>query len=177
MIRRAAASLLLAAAACGGERRPAGEGAFDAVSGTDGPNAGQNLAYGNGAGWRLEISAAGASLTAPADARGAVELRIACVLHPAMMTVATEATATIGSEERFTLGVDGELYVFVAAAENPPPVGVHAERPIEAEVLRALEGAREIHAVYGATSLGPFPAPQAVDRTSFTTACRQIARE
>lgn len=125
--------------------------------------------------WSLSITGGGASLGLPPDATGAIPFRIACVRDPGVLTIESETTAPIGSEERFSFGIDGEPYVFVADITGTQTLGVYAERPVDDEILGRLEGARELGAVYGATYFGPYPAPAESDLSAFVSACRQPA--
>ncbi len=123
--------------------------------------------------WTLRITGGGASLSLPADQTGAIPFRLACVRGPAIMSVESETTAPIGSEERFSFGIDDEPYVFVADLTGTQTRGVYAERPIDDEMLGRLARARRLGAVYGATYFGPYPAPSEEDLTAFIAACRE----
>lgn len=126
--------------------------------------------------WRLEITPAGAFLSIPADASGSHLLRLGCEGEPAMLTLVADTIETIASEERFSFGVDGEPYIFVADATRAPGSGVRAERPIGEDLLSPLEHAQELGAVYGAAYLGPFPAPEQAELAEFVASCRSFAQ-
>jgi hypothetical protein len=108
------------------------------------------------------------------DADGRVLLRIACVRDPAEMTIVAETFQAIGSEERLSFGVDEEPFVFVADPMADRPAGVEAKSPIQEDLLRRFESAREVRAVYGAQTLGPYPPPDQETTRQFVAACRQI---
>ena len=124
--------------------------------------------------WRSEVSGSGMALIL-SDATGQPLLRVACARDPAVMSVLAETFQPVGSEERFSLGVDGEVFVFVADPAADRPAGVQAEAPIPDELLDRLAGAREIGATYGSQTLGPYVPPDAETAERFASACRQIA--
>lgn len=126
-----------------------------------------------GLSWGARVTGAGVSL-ALFDPAGAPLLHLACVRDRAVMTLEVEAFTPIGSEERLSLGVDDEPYVFVADPTAERPSGVQAEAPISGELLDRMEGAREVSAVYGAQTLGPHLPPDRESGELFVSACRRI---
>ena len=125
--------------------------------------------------WDAQTSGAGVSLTL-FGAGGESLLRIACVRDPARMTVEVETFTPIGSEERLSLGVDDEPFVFVADPTAERPAGVQAEAPISDDLLTRLTAAREVSAVYGSQTLGPHMPPDAETTSRFVEGCRQVMR-
>lgn len=125
--------------------------------------------------WDSQASGAGFSLTL-SGASGEPLLRLACVRDPALMTVEVEPFEPIGSEERLSLGVDDEPFVFVADPTAARPSGVQAEAPISEDLLKRLTTAREIRAVYGAQTLGPHMPPDSEATGRFVEVCREISR-
>jgi hypothetical protein len=103
---------------------------------------------------------------------GQLRMEIAC-LPPARLTVNVPGFTTIGSEDRFSLGLGNEPVTLVAdlSAEN----GVAAEGPVPDNLEELLEGADQVTALYGTQQVGPVgpPPPQLVD--AFTDACEKLA--
>ena len=126
-----------------------------------------------GLSWSARVTGAGVSLVL-SDAAGAPLLHLACVRDRAVMTAEVERFEPIGSEERLTLGVGGEAFLFVADPTAERPSGVQAEAPISAEFLARLEDANEVSAVYGAQTLGPHLPPDPGSAALFVSACRRI---
>ena len=103
---------------------------------------------------------------------GRLRMEIAC-LPPARLAVNVPGFTTIGSEDRFSLGLGNEPVTLVAdlSAEN----GVAAEGPVPDNLEGLLEGADQVTALYGTQQVGPVgpPPPQLVD--AFTDACEKLA--
>lgn len=106
------------------------------------------------------------------DAVGAPILRLGCIRNPAIMTLAVEGFTPIGSEERLTVGLDDDLFVFVASASGREP-GVRAQADISADFLDRLEDATAISAVYGSQTVGPHMVPPAGLSAGFAAECRR----
>ena len=109
------------------------------------------------------------------ESTGRPLLRIACVRDPAVMTVVVETFQPVGSEERLSLGVDGEPFVFVADPAADRPSGVEAEAPIPGELLDRLEAAQGLSVSYGSQTVGPHIPPDPGTAQRFVSACREIA--
>ena len=157
---------ILCAAAC--DRAPAPEPAPDPA-----PPPAEEPGIRPGLSWSARVSGAGVSLVL-ADAAGAPLLHLACVRDRAVMTAEVHPFEPVGSEERLTLGVGGEAFVFVADPTAERPSGVQAEAPIRADLLARLEDASEVSAVYGAQTLGPHLPPDPESAARFVSACRRI---
>ena len=123
------------------------------------------------ASWAFVATDTGSALVL-AGSMGEV-LRIACGGSPLQMTVDVPAFESIGSEERLSLGLDDEPFVFVAQVTPPPPSGVHAEREPDESFLRLFANSGTLSAVYGAQRTGPHAAPDQEDANSFVNACLQ----
>jgi hypothetical protein len=123
--------------------------------------------------WSTQVGGAGIALVLQGES-GEELMRLACTRDPARMSVVVETFRAVGSEERLSLGVDDEPFVFVADPTAERPAGVQAEAPIEAELLDRFAGARQVSAVYGAQTLGPHPAPDRDLSERFAQACRQL---
>ncbi|HEV2129851.1 MAG TPA: hypothetical protein VGR27_02030 [Longimicrobiaceae bacterium] len=125
--------------------------------------------------WSSQVTGSGMALLL-ADAAGAPLLRIACIRDPALMTIVAETFQPIASEERLSFGVDGEPFTFVADPTADRPSGVQAEAPIPGELLDRMQAAREVSAVYGAQTLGPYMPPDPEMAARFVAACREIVQ-
>ena len=103
---------------------------------------------------------------------GQLRLEIACT-PPARLAVNVPGFTTIGSEDRFSLGLGNEPVTLVAdlAAEN----GVAAEGPVPDNLEEMFRAADQVTALYGTQQVGPVgpPPPQLVD--AFTDACERLA--
>lgn len=122
----------------------------------------------------FRASGAGAALTLSDDS-GPV-LRLACTRGPATLVAYAERLSPIGSEERFSLGLDDDPVVLVADLSGRVERGVEASAPLTPELIGRLRAARTVGASYGAQTLGPAPLdvdPEA--RRRFVDACREIA--
>lgn len=123
--------------------------------------------------WETIASGEGAALMLLGE--GDAQLfHLACLSSPARMTVQVPGFRVVGSEERLTLGVDGEAFGLVADTLSTQP-GVRAEAAIDPEFLRRLPLSDDIGAMYGSQQAGPYPAPPDELTEGFVTACRDIA--
>ncbi|CAN5813084.1 hypothetical protein BH23GEM8_BH23GEM8_16140 [soil metagenome] len=122
--------------------------------------------------WSAQLSGPEPVLTL-FDADDAPLLRIACE-DPARMVLEVETFHPVGSEERLSFGVDGEPFVFVADPTADRRSGVQAEAPIMDELLGRFESAREVSAVYGAQSFGPYMPPDPESARQFVAGCRLL---
>jgi hypothetical protein len=122
--------------------------------------------------WRLEASASAGSALVFSDADGVERLRLICRRGPAEFVAQAPDVAPIGSEERFTLGFGDELFTLVADVGSGLPF-VEARGPLSPELIAALRSGRPVAANYGATNLGPHPAPAPELAGAFARACEQ----
>lgn len=120
--------------------------------------------------WRLEASATAGSALVFSDAQGVERLRLICRRGPAEFLVQAADVQPIGSEERFTLGFGDQLFTLVADVSSGLPF-VEARAPLTSALIAALRSGRPIAANYGATNLGPHPAPAEEVRQAFARAC------
>jgi hypothetical protein len=162
----ALAALALLAGACERSPAPAADPAPEPPT--------ETAPIGAGLLWGARVTGAGVSLLL-LDAAGEPLLHLACVRDRAVMTAEVFPFRAVGSEERLSLGVGGEAFVFVADPTAEREAGVQAEAPIDAELLRRLEDAREVSAVYGAQTLGPHLPPDPESTRVFVAACRSIS--
>jgi hypothetical protein len=165
-IREGACGILLAIALTGCERVTSPQ-----AQDTSAP-ALQHLAL--AARWSFETGKDEASLSVlGADAKAL--FRIACVRSPARLEITVPGFAVIPSEERLTLGVDNEAFLLVAEVVGRPARGVRAEAQIPADLLNRFPATRDVSAVYGAATAGPYLPPLPEQTDAFVTACRGIA--
>lgn len=99
---------------------------------------------------------------------------LACLNGPSRMQAIADDFMVIGSEERMTLGAADEAFGLVADVERQGP-GVQAEGAIDPSFLDHFARSEDISAVYGAQTVGPWPAPSQALRDGFVQACRTIA--
>lgn len=125
-----------------------------------------------GLSWEASATGEGAALTL-SDAQEQAVLRLGCIRNPATMTLVIEGFTPIASEDRLTVGLDDQLFVFVADLTASRDRGVVAEAPVSADFLDRLQTATAIAAVYGAQQLGPHMPPPADIAATFAAECRR----
>lgn len=125
-----------------------------------------------GLSWARSATGEGVALTL-LDPAGAALLRLGCIRNPATMTLRVEGFTPIASEDRLTVGLDDELFVFVADLSATVGQGVVAEAPIDTDFLDRLQSASAISAVYGAQQLGPHMPPPGDMAGTFAAECRR----
>lgn len=139
-----------------------------------GPATGAEPPASGGPAWDVAVTEAGVSLRLGAEKD---IMHLSCTRNPAVMTAVVDGFKTVGSEERLTVGVGEDLFVFVAdTAANRPP-GVYAQAPISIPLLARLQKPGTLSAVYGAQDTGPLAQPPAKLVRQFAAACRRIAVE
>lgn len=122
--------------------------------------------------WRLEASATAGAALVFGDSEGVERLRLICRPGPAEFIAQAPDVVPIGSEERFTLGFGDELFTLVADVASGLPF-VEARTPLTPDLVAALRSGRPVAANYGATNLGPHPAPAPQVADAFANACEQ----
>jgi|TARA_R100000935_G_scaffold13250_2_gene26644 hypothetical protein len=126
-----------------------------------------------GLSWAASASGEGAVLTL-SNPDGAEVLRLGCIRNPAAMTLTVAGFTPISSEDRLTVGLDDQLFVFVADLEaSSAEGGVVAQAPVSTDFLDRLQSANAISAVYGAQQLGPHMPPPADIAGTFAAECRR----
>jgi len=121
------------------------------------------------AGWQRATVDDGASLTF-VDAQGRPQLRITCAAKSAKLLINVPGFAPIGSEERLSVGADGEVVTLVADTEGDKRLGgVTGQAPIPDELKQLLIA--PMSASYGAQSAGPFPTVPDALAGPFLSAC------
>ncbi|MDO8378605.1 hypothetical protein [Phenylobacterium sp.] len=100
-------------------------------------------------------------------------IRLSCARDPAEFRVAVEKIIPIGSEDRLSVGFDGEPFALAVTPESlTAPEGLEATGPITQDLLIVLQTARVIQGSYGATRFGPYDAPPAAMLNAFAQGCR-----
>lgn len=126
-----------------------------------------------GLSWAASASGEGAVLTL-SDPEGGDVLRLGCVRNPAAMTLTVAGFTPINSEDRLTVGLDDQLFVFVAdLPASSAETGVVAQADVSTDFLERLQSANAISAVYGAQQLGPHIPPPADIAGTFAAECRR----
>ncbi|MDP1873739.1 hypothetical protein [Phenylobacterium sp.] len=125
-----------------------------------------------GLAWAASATGEGAALTL-SDAAGAAILRLGCIRNPATMTLEVDGFTPIASEDRLTVGLDDQLFVFVADLSASRERGVIAQAPVSTDFLDRLPGATAVAGVYGAQQFGPFMPPPADIAATFAAECRR----
>lgn len=126
-----------------------------------------------GLAWAASASGEGAVLSL-SDAAGAPVLRLGCIRNPAAMTLTVAGFTPISSEDRLTVGLDDQLFVFVADLQaSSAERGVVAQADVSNDFLDRLQSASAISAVYGAQQLGPHMPPPADIAATFAAECRR----
>jgi hypothetical protein len=137
------------------------------------PDAPPPAAIAPGLAWAASASGEGAVLTL-SDAAGEAVLRLGCVRNPAAMTLTVAGFTPISSEDRLTVGLDDQLFVFVADLQaSSAERGVVAQADVSTDFIERLQTATAISAVYGAQQLGPHMPPPADIAGTFAAECRR----
>lgn len=156
------AALLVLLAACGGEPdapAPAEERTGQPADREAEPAAGWTLGEAGGAPallWGEE---------------GSVEARLACADEPPRITLWVAGFERIGSEERLSLGLDGEPVTMVAEIVGAEGPGVSAATVLTAELADALRQADAVSALYGNQRFGPVPMPDPAALDTLLAGC------
>ncbi|HEY0625171.1 MAG TPA: hypothetical protein VGD10_00400 [Allosphingosinicella sp.] len=83
-----------------------------------------------------------------------------------------ETFKPIGSEDRFSLGLDDEPITLVADPTRQSGPGVTAEGPAPDNLSTLLGSARALSAVYGTQQVGPHPAPSTQAAAALAANCK-----
>lgn len=98
-------------------------------------------------------------------------LRLICAKGGGLM-VEVASFRPIGSEERLSLGADGQVVALVATPVEGQPV--RATGPVDDALLAVVAGGAPISAAYGPQAFGPVEAPPAAMRRAFAEMCRDM---
>ena len=126
-----------------------------------------------GLSWETVSSGEGVALVMTGP-DGGQRLHLGCTRHPPRLIMVVNDFHPVGSEERMTVGLDEQLFVFVAEP-TAPGAGVRATTAVSADFLERLPRTATIGAVYGAQEFGPFRPPPQEMAASFAAECRQAA--
>lgn len=126
-----------------------------------------------GLSWESASSGEGVALVMTGP-DGGQRLHLGCTRHPPRLIMVVNDFHPVGSEERMTVGLDEQLFVFVAEP-TAPGAGVRATTAVSSDFLERLPRTATIGAVYGAQEFGPFRPPPQEMAASFAAECRQAA--
>lgn len=126
-----------------------------------------------GLSWDMASSGEGVALVMSGP-DGSQRLHLGCTRHPPRLVLVVNDFNPVGSEERLTVGLDEQLFVFVAEP-TAPGAGVRATTAVSGDFLERLPRAATLGAVYGAQAFGPVRPPPQEMATRFAAECRQAA--
>ena len=102
------------------------------------------------------------------------DLRMVCALGDGFLILMPEFKP-VASEERLTVGADGEAETLVAVAAARR--GVQATGPIAEPLLKIIEGGAPLGVNHGSQNAGPFDPPPPAMRRAFTDTCRKLSTQ
>jgi hypothetical protein len=123
-----------------------------------------------GQAWESVASGGGTALRLT-EPDGNVLMSIACLSGPRRLVVTVPSFAAVGSEDRFSFGIDREPVTLVADPTEQRPPGVTGEGAVPENFGDLIEGSKRISANYGNQKAGPHPAPPAELRKALVKAC------
>lgn len=124
----------------------------------------------NAPAWETAASGEGTALRL-VEPGGRLLLSIACLGTPPRLVVTAPGFTSIGSEDRFSLGLGEEPVTLVADVARTSETGVAAEAPPPPEFGERLQDAREISALYGTQQIGPVAAPSDALKEPLARSC------
>ena len=155
----AVAAVLLLATACGrSEAPPAADPAPEPAPAASVPPAAS------------AASPAGRSEVVFVDAAGVLTAILSCTTDE--LRIVVPGFQPIGSEDRLSIGTEGEAYALVADLAAPGP-GVTASGPSDPELLDRLARGEALSAMYGQQSAGPLSAASPTGLRAAVSACRR----
>lgn len=125
--------------------------------------------------WSSIVTGAGMALSyAPAvPSAQTPPIRLSCARDPDVFQVAVDEIIPISSEDRLSVGFDGEPFALAVTPESlAGPAGLEAAGPITQDLLTVMQTAKVIEGSYGATQFGPYDAPPRAMLASFVQGCR-----
>lgn len=111
-----------------------------------------------------------ASSLAFVDASGQPALTLTCVAGE--LRISAPGLQPISSEDRLSIGADGEAFAFAADLAAPGP-GVTASGAPDPDLLARLSRGEALFALYGQQALGPLDAASPGALQAFVSGCRQ----
>lgn len=124
-----------------------------------------------GAAWE-SVASGGATAVRLTEPGGKLLMSIACVAAPLRLVVSVPSFSAIGSEDRFSFGIDQEPVTLVADPTRQKRPGVTGEGDVPEDLSALLRGAKQFSALYGTQKAGPYPAPPEALREALSEACR-----
>lgn len=104
------------------------------------------------------------------DAAGAPAATLTCT--PDELRIVAPGFQPIASEERLSIGTEGEAFALVADLAAPGP-GVTASGPPDPDLLDRLARGEALFAMYGQQSAGPLSAASPAALQAMISACRR----
>lgn len=104
------------------------------------------------------------------DASGQPALTLTC--GAGELGISAPGFQPISSEDRLSIGADGEAFAYAADLAAPGP-GVTASGAADPDLLARLSRGEALYAQYGQQSLGPLAASSPGALQAFVTECRQ----
>lgn len=121
--------------------------------------------------WTAKVSGAGTGLIL-APPGGDPVFSLACVRGTREVLAIVETVKPIGSEDRLSLGFGDLIVAFVVKPQALKEGRIlEAGAKIQPELLAAIRTAAEIRGSYGATRIGPYPAPPKALVDPFVARC------
>lgn len=124
--------------------------------------------------WDLVSSGEGVALVLNGP-DGNRRMNLGCLRDPASLVLVIDEFEPILSEERLTVGLDDELFVFVAEPTSGRTSGVRAGAPIGESFLTQLSRTNTVQAVYGVQQFGPYIPPPPDMARAFAADCAETA--
>lgn len=106
------------------------------------------------------------------EADGSHRMEISCIGEPGRMAVSVPGFSTIGSEDRFSLGLGDEPVTLVADIARRE--GVSAEGPVPDNLEDLFAEAKRISALYGTQRVGPVAPPPPELVRALSKSCEKL---
>jgi hypothetical protein len=117
------------------------------------------------------VASGGATAVRLTQLGGNVLMSIACLSGPRRLAVTVPSFTAIGSEDRFSFGIDQEPVTLVADPTEQKQPGVTGEGAVPENFADLIDSAKRISANYGNQQAGPQPAPPEALRDALAKAC------
>ena len=116
------------------------------------------------------VATADGSALAFVDAAGVPTATLSC--EPGKFRIVVPGFQPIGSEDRLSIGTEGEAFALVADLAAPGP-GVTASGAPDPDLLNRLARSEALFALYGQQSVGPLTAASPAGLQALISACRE----